>query len=115
MKIIYVAGPFSAPTRVGVEANIALAVEYGIEIARLGGFPLIPHANTTHPEFEKIQAYQFWIEGYRALALGCDAMFMLPDWQTSKGARAERTKFEQLGRPIFENLAELKLWLGGGS
>lgn len=63
MKLIYVAGPYTAPTRDGVEANIAAAERVGIVIAKLGGMPVIPHANTAHPEFEHIGTSEFWYEG----------------------------------------------------
>lgn len=77
--LVYVAGPFSAPTRAGVEANIARAVAVGLEVAKLGFMPVIPHANTAHPEFEKIQPYPFWISGTTEMLRRCDAMVMVPD------------------------------------
>lgn len=76
---VYVAGPFSAPTRRGVDANIARAVAVGLEVAKLGFMPIMPHANTAHPEFEKIQAYPFWIDGTTELLRKCDVMVMVPD------------------------------------
>lgn len=77
--LVYVAGPFSAPTRAGVDVNIARAVAVGLEVAKLDLTPWIPHANTAHPEFEKIQPYPFWISGTTEMLRRCDAMIMVPD------------------------------------
>jgi hypothetical protein len=59
MKFAYIAGPFSSKTREGVEANILKATLAGIDVTKLGVFPVIPHANTAHPEFEKSSLTSF--------------------------------------------------------
>jgi hypothetical protein len=46
MKFGYIIGPFRAPTVWQVEQNIRIAEELGFEVAQLGVFPIIPHANT---------------------------------------------------------------------
>ncbi len=109
--LVYIAGPFSAPTREGVEANIAAAVALGIEVAKLGAMPVIPHANTAHPEFERVQPYQFWIGGTMALLRACGACAMVQRWEHSSGAKGERLEMLRLGRPVFYELPELKRWL----
>ena len=35
MKIVFIAGPYNAQTREGIEANIANAREYAVEMNRL--------------------------------------------------------------------------------
>ncbi len=100
MKLVYVAGPFSAKTREGIEANIRRAEDVGIEIARGGDFPVIPHANTARPEFERVQDYPFWIEGTLELMRRCDEVVMVPGWEDSKGARGERTEALAMGLPV---------------
>jgi hypothetical protein len=114
MKLVYVAGPFSAATREGVEANIQRAALLGVEVAKLGAFPVVPHANTALPEYEHVQPYKFWIEGTLELMRRCHAVIMLPGWEASSGARAER--FEAMARrmPVFETLSQLEYWLRTG-
>lgn len=109
--LVYCAGPFSGPTRADVELNIAVAVRWGIEVAKLGAFPVIPHANTSHPEFESVQPYPFWIAGTLALLRGCQAVFMVPGWEKSSGARGERLDALKRGVPVFDEVGALKLWL----
>lgn len=108
IHLVYIAGPFSAPTREGVEENIRRATEAGIEVARLGLFPVIPHANTGHPEFERVQNYEFWCEGTMMLLEKCHAILMLPGWEKSRGSRAE-LRFAQFRRmPIYLSLDVLR-------
>ena len=111
MKIIYVAGRFSAPTREGVEANILAAVDVALDVARIGGFPLTPHANTAHPLFEKFQPYSFWVEGYIELVRRSDALITVPNWKGSTGARGEVELAYSLDKPVFYTVEKLKQWL----
>lgn len=100
LPLIYIAGKFSAPMRDGVEANIRHAVSWAIEVAKLGGMPVTPHANTAHPDFETVQPYPFWIAGTMALLRRCDAILMIPGWEDSSGARGERAEASRL-MPVF--------------
>lgn len=113
MKLVYVAGKFSAPTRAGVEANIAAAELVGIEVARLGLMPLIPHANTSHPQFEQVQPYPFWIEGTLELLRRSDALLTVSGWEASSGARGEVEEANRLGKPVFHDIAEMARCLIG--
>jgi len=117
MRLIYVAGRFSAPTREGVETNIRAAERVGLEVAKLGGFPLIPHANTSHPDFEKVQPYEFWIEATRAMLCVCEALILVPGWEQSSGARGEVAVAQERGMPVFqpEDYEALGWWLRGNA
>lgn len=101
MRLFYVAGPFSAPDRVGVELNIRRASELGIEIARIGGYPLIPHSNTAHEEFERVQPYEFWIDATMAMLRVCHAVALVERWEQSSGARGEEAEARRRGMPVF--------------
>jgi hypothetical protein len=111
MQIVYVAGPFSAPTRSGVEANILAAAKVGVEVAKLGAMPLVPHANTALPEYEQAQLYEFWIEGTARLLLACDAVLLLDNWRESSGAVKEHALACEAGIPCFFSLAGLETWI----
>jgi uncharacterized protein DUF4406 len=115
IKLIYVAGPFSAPTRAGVEENIARAAEAGVEVAKLGACPWVPHANTAHPAYETVQPYQFWIDATELQRQKCDAILMIAGWQGSSGARKEHAAALVRGQPVLYSIAELKEWLAYGA
>lgn len=108
MKLVYVAGPFSAPDRAGVERNIEAAVAVGLRVAALGHCPVVPHANTSHPDYERLQPYTFWIEATLALLRRCDAIVMVREWQQSTGARGERAWAAENGLRIFDTIEELE-------
>lgn len=110
-RLVYLAGPYTAPTRAGVEVNIRAAEDVGIEVARLGAFPVLPHANCARPEFSDVQPYTFWIDGTMALMFACEAVLMLPNYQQSPGACGELSAANSAGMPVFYSLDELKAWL----
>lgn len=101
VRLIYIAGRFSAPNREGVEANIRAAELVGLEVAKLGGYPLIPHSNTSHPEFEAVQPYDFWIDATKAMLCTCEALILVEGWEQSSGARGEKLLAEERGMPVF--------------
>lgn len=111
MKLIYVAGPFTAPDRAGIDANIAAAVAVGVEVARLGAMPVIPHANTAAEAFMIVQPYPFWIAGTMELLRVCSALVTVPGWERSRGATGEVAEAGRLGLPRFHTIAELAQWL----
>jgi hypothetical protein len=113
--MVYVAGPFSAPSRDGVEQNIRKATAVALNVARLGGFPVTPHANTSHPTFEVIQPYEFWVAGTMSLTMSllhaCDALITVPGWEGSRGATNEVREMRRRGKPTFHELSALRAWL----
>ena len=108
--LVYVAGPYSAPDRAGVEANILRATACGIELARIGCMPVVPHANTSHAAYEQAQPYQFWIDGTMRLLRACDCVMLVPGWEESKGARGEKAEAERLGIPVYWALWAVENW-----
>lgn len=118
MKLVYVAGKFTGKgateeeIRADVERNIARAVDLGVEVAALGAFPIIPHANTADRRFDKVQPYKFWIEGTKELLRRSDALITVDNWTDSSGARGEVAEMiDVIRRPVFYTLSELKEWL----
>lgn len=100
MLVIYVAGPLNAPTAEGVARNIAAAEAIGWQIAKIGAMPMIPHANTGAFLAREGVGEPFWYEGTLDLLRRCDAVVCTPDWQKSKGARAEVAEATRLGIPV---------------
>lgn len=111
--LIYIAGPFSAKTRAGVDENIHVAELAGLDIARLGGMPVIPHANTSHPEFERVRGYEFWIAGTMRLLRCCDAVYLTHNWRESSGATGEQLEALRIWIPVFEKLSDVGAFING--
>lgn len=109
MKVIYIAGPFRAPTPWLVEQNVRRVEEWGLKVAELGAMPLMPHANTRF--FNGLLTDQFWIDGTLELLKRCDACFLIPGWEKSTGARGERDWCFEHDRPAFEDLRALAVWM----
>ncbi len=128
IKIVYVAGPFS-PTkkqkaeradyiglsdkqfhRMCVEINIHRASLLGLEVAKLGLCPMIPHANTALPEFEDVQPYEFWIEANKEQLRRCDAVIFADGWRDSSGSVGEYELAQALATPTFKYISDLKTW-----
>lgn len=97
---MYIAGPFRAPTAWGIAENVRRAERWGLEVARLGAMPLIPHANTAH--FHGEGADQLWLDGTLELLRRCDAALLTPGWKNSSGSRGEREEALRLGIPLLD-------------
>lgn len=105
MTVVYIAGPFRARTAWGFAENIRAAERLGLEVARNGMMPLIPHANTAH--FHGELPDQFFLNGTMELLRRCDAVIVTPNWAMSSGARDEVDEAERLGIPVFVSVADL--------
>jgi hypothetical protein len=113
LPLVYIAGKFTGKTRADVDQNIAAAVALALEVARIGAMPVCPHSNTSHPDFESLQPYTFWIDGTLELLRRCDAVVMVDNWRDSSGAKGEREEAIKLGMPVFYSVSALGEWMVG--
>lgn len=98
IPLVYIAGPFRGLTPYEVHRNVCAAEHVGFEVAKRGGFPIIPHTMTQH--FDKLLTDDFWIEGHLRMLRCCNALVMIPGWARSQGAIAKRDSAD--GKiPIF--------------
>jgi nucleoside 2-deoxyribosyltransferase len=111
MRLIYIAGPFRSANDNGVEANIRRAEALGLEVAKLGASPVIPHANTRSLHHHVPES--FMLEATLELMRRCDALVLVEGWQDSQGTRDEMCEAHFLGLPVFYTLFGLKNWLEG--
>jgi len=99
---IYVAGPYTAPTREQVDVNIARASEATAVLLRKGHYPFSPinmtaHFDELYPDIDKdtyIKSDLKWLEL-------CDAILLLPGWQESEGAKLEYKRAEEMGLTMY--------------
>ncbi len=93
---IYIAGPYGG----NVRANVFIAWCAGRELVKKGFIPIIPHTmyNNMHDILTPDDWYDITIE---VLGL-CDAIYMLTEWEKSKGARAELRYAQEIMKiPVF--------------
>ena len=114
MKVVYIIGPFRGKSHWEVAENVRNAERLGLEVAKLGAMPLIPHKNTEN--FDGLLTDEFWIEGTKELLRRSDAAITVTaieiDYSKSTGSRGEvHEMLEILKRPVFHDLTDLKRWL----
>jgi len=99
MKLVYIAGPYRADTPYEIERNIRRAEDLGLEVARNGAVPVIPH--TMYRFFQDSLPDDFWLDGTMEILRRCDAILMGPQWEESAGSNSEFKEAEKLGLAIF--------------
>ncbi len=104
MILAYLAGPFTADTPWGVEANIRRAEQAAEDIlkARDDVALLVPHSIGRHL-VGRAGTPEYWYTATMRMLEACDAIVMLPGWQSSKGARNEISLALGRGIPIWDN------------
>lgn len=111
MKVVYVAGKFRGKSAWDIAENVRAAERVGLEVARAGAMPLIPHANTAH--FHGEGEDQFWLDGTLELLRRSDAVMLVNDWGESEGARDEVRLAREMGMTVFHpgEYGALAVWL----
>ena len=112
MKLIYICGPYRSSDPWQREQNIRDAETLAYTVAKLGGFPVCPHANT-RPYFEGVQDAKFWLEGTTQLLARCDALITFGFWMESLGASTEVEYARKHNLPRFydSRIQHLEEWL----
>ena len=101
-KLIYLAGPYRAPTVWGIRQNIDKAEKYALEFWKRGVPVISPHKNTALFDGALGIPDSTWLEGDLIMLVRCDALVLLPGWENSSGTKAERARAEGAGMPVFE-------------
>lgn len=99
MKLVYIAGKYRGPTAWDIAENVRNAERFGLEVARLGGAPVIPHSMNAH--FQGALPDEFWLESTMLLLSRCDGVLLIPGWEESMGAKAEKRFAESIAIPVF--------------
>jgi len=109
MKLVYVIGPYRAPTIHGIVENIRLAEALALQVWQSGAACICPHKNTAL--FDGTADDSVWLQGDLEILRRCDAVICTPDWQRSAGSRDEVALARKLGIPVFMTIEELQNWL----
>lgn len=113
MKFVYIAGPYTGDTHdyrsyFQIDRHILAAVEMAAVLSRLGYGFFNPHQHSAHFEVivPEVPADYWYALDFHFLE-HCDALLLLPGWEKSRGARAEKELAASLGIPHFHSVEEL--------
>jgi nucleoside 2-deoxyribosyltransferase len=107
-KLVYLAGPYSAPTQAEINANVRHAATVASVLWNAGYAVICPHMNTYGMEGDASLGGDTWADEFKKFLTGdfeminrCDMVVMLPGWETSKGACAEFAFANWLELPVY--------------
>jgi Domain of unknown function (DUF4406) len=106
--LVYIAGPFRAPSAWGIEQNIRRAEELALEVWRNGFACICPHTNTRF--YQGALPDGAWLEGDLTILNRCDALLTCAGWSSSEGAKAEILFADQHAIPCFDSVTSLCEW-----
>ena len=106
--LVFVTGPYSAPTAEGVVENIERALDIGRALFRKGYFPLVPHVLVreyyTPEDDSELFGYEPLMQYTLALLSRCDILLR---YDSSPGADRECARAQELGIPVYFDIEEL--------
>lgn len=102
-KVIFVSGPYSADTKLGILHNIVNALTVAEKLWQKGWVAICPHGNTFLMEGE----YKTYIKGNCELIRRSDALLMTKNWRKSKGAVAEHNFAKLIGKDIYYDIKDV--------
>lgn len=112
MKVIYVAGPYTAKTKEERNQNIINASKLGVKIWEIGMVPIVPHNNSRKFEdYTDKVSYEVYLNGGLELLRRCDAMIVSKDGFESSSGTCKEIIFCLANRiPILFSIDELERW-----
>jgi hypothetical protein len=113
--VIYIAGPYFAPTLAEREANTRRAMDAFLAILARGHYPICPHLSHYPHEFHiaKTQReipYNVWIELDRQYLVRSDAIYYMAP---SPGADGELRLAKRCGKIVFRSMDDVPDLTGG--
>lgn len=108
IKLVYVAGPYSAKTQALRAQNVQNARMCADVINRMGAgrvLAIVPHFLSCGINDSGTE--EFWYAATLELMERCDGVCMVRGWMTSKGAEQEYRRALEIGLPVAMTIEEL--------
>ena len=102
MYLAYIAGKACAPSEEEVELNIIHADYVARDVAALGYTVFCSHKNWRGWLHDDRFSHETLMELDLAILPRCDLLVLVPGWEASEGACAERAFAELNGIPVYE-------------
>lgn len=101
MEVIYVAGPYRDERGAWyIRQNIRRAEDVAARLWQMGYAVLTPHLNTAL--MDGLLPDEAWLAGGMELLSRADILVLVPGWDLSAGAVAERIAAEKMGKQVYE-------------
>jgi len=101
-RLLYIAGPYSSADSKQKRSNIEAAINAAVWCARNGIYYFCPHMNSAYfDDLAPDVPVEFFYNMDLRIAEVCTAVFMLPNWEQSKGATEEYHFFARSNKPVF--------------
>lgn len=113
--VVYVAGPYCAPTEWKLRKNIEKSADKAMEIWKLNRsgekrvVPVVPCMNSAF--FGGEIPDSTILDVYLAVLLRCDAMTVSDGWENSRGTLVEIRFAEESNIPVLYSVRELGEWM----
>lgn len=111
MKIrpVYVAGRFRDSSPWLVHQNAIVAEQRAAIVTRYEGLVAVcPHLLTKN--LDSLRDERYWCEATLEIMRRCDALFVGPGWEDSRGTLAEIREALQIGKPVFFEENQLRIF-----
>ena len=106
--ILYVAGKYRADNWEEVAMNVKAAEDVAAALLAIGYEVICPHSMTHGWErYEFLKDDDFLRNGL-ALLRKCDAVYVVGDYSTSEGTKAEIIEAVKIDIPVFDNFVDLQ-------
>jgi hypothetical protein len=105
--VIYIAGPYRAPSAKQISENVRAAEAVGQELLRRGHCVICPHSMTHDWDVVTGIADEVFLEIDLELLRRCDAICMIEGWEHSVGAKGELSLARALGLRVFMDVADV--------
>lgn len=105
--VIYIAGPYRAPSAKQISENVRAAEAVGQELLRRGHVVICPHSMTHDWDIGTGIPDEVFLETDLRLLERCDAICMVSGWTTSAGATAEHDRARELGLKLFVHVDDV--------
>jgi len=107
---VYIASPYTAPTKEQMEANANKQIEAGVQLMQMGIYPFIPLLSHWVDIWAKERgigiSWEKWIDWDLHWLEQCDALLFLGE---SKGSLMELNRAKELGMPVYYSVDEIRM------
>jgi len=105
--IIYVAGPYRAKTEWEVNENARRAEKTALDLWEAGFTVHCPHKNTERFGGARGLPDHVWLDGDLETIKRCDAVLLMPGWESSEGTKLEKEYAYANNIPAFQTIKHL--------